>query len=1256
MDLVKKRLAKGKVPTKYVPWAKKVSGTHKYSVICAVYGVESYIEQFFASMENQTLDFVDHIELIMVDDGSLDSSASIIKKWVNKYPNNIKYVSKENGGQASARNLGMTVASHDWITFIDPDDFMDMNYFLEVDKFLTKESDVDLVSCNLIFYMENKDQFLDTHPTMFRFRKEEELLNIEYMGNHIQLNVSSAFFRASIIAEHSLKMRIEIKPAFEDAHFVNKYLLQLGEHRNVGFIKNAKYYYRKRADNSSTLDGAWKNPLQFSDKLQLGSLDLLRYAKKMKGDVPVYIQRAVLYDFIWYIRYLVNHKEHLSFLEEEKQQQFLSLSREIFSLVDEDVINSFNIAGAWFFHKVGMLGLFKGINPSFQIVYVTGYDPVKNLVLLKYYYHGVTPLEVILLDDEDVIPAFTKSRVHDFLDEVFVYERIIWLPLKKGKEVLDISIGDIDTRLYFAGNHNHNGVVAERIVNHFTGNILNDEAFPASVKSLRKQARTTAISDKYKGAWLLMDRDTQADDNAEHLYHFIVKNYPAVNAYFVLSDASHDWHRLKKLGFRLIAFGSLEHKLALLNSAHVISSHADYYVVSLLEKKWYSDLLNFKFTFLQHGVIHNDLSNWLNNRAVDVFVTTTVQEFDSIAGDVNRYKFSPKEVALTGLPRHDSLLKLNDEVKTEKLIVIMPTWRLGVVGETVGKGSGRNINDDFYTSDYALTWKSFLHSTELKEQALSNGFKIEFFPHSNVQPYLDWFETPDYIKVISHESIRSMQDLFCRASFMITDYSSVAFDMAYLDKPILYYQFDFDDVFGGGHSTSLGYFDFERDGFGPVCKTENEVLTALVSILDRNGEPEKIYSDRINSTFVRRDGQSCQRVYDAIRRLELYDDVNQQEKVTLEYAKKATDEKYWELASRRWESLYDKTNKEIGTNETVEMGLSLARTNRYEGKADSARIWLECLEKKLPESQGSQYGLAIKLEWAKLLMAGNEWEAALTYLGSIISDLMGQDRFYAVMAQLECLAYLNREINLEAELNKLSDYELSEYEIFLVSGWRLVTKNKWGDALEEWNKALEEYTDNLILLRAILLANVVLERPAEIFETLRVIKEIKNDNKPILLDHRAEFSQVLHIGLVEEWGVDFEEMSAVDMALLIKAYRVNQQLQEARRLLGRALRYYPSHKKIRIENAEMHYLEGDLDSSLKLWESLLKDYGNERFLFKLAEVYTKKGLYDKALDLLCDESGLIIIKPKSSFEWELLAKLAKYSKNEISLRKLSNAG
>ena len=74
----------------------------KVSVIVPVYNVEKYVDKCLDSLVNQTLE---DIEIIVVNDGSIDNSQKIIDKYIKKYPKKIKSVMKENGGQGSARNI-----------------------------------------------------------------------------------------------------------------------------------------------------------------------------------------------------------------------------------------------------------------------------------------------------------------------------------------------------------------------------------------------------------------------------------------------------------------------------------------------------------------------------------------------------------------------------------------------------------------------------------------------------------------------------------------------------------------------------------------------------------------------------------------------------------------------------------------------------------------------------------------------------------------------------------------------------------------------------------------------------------------------------------------------------------------------------------------------------------------------------------------------------------------------------------------------
>lgn len=116
-----------------------------------------------------------------------------------------------------------------------------------------------------------------------------------------------------------------------------------------------------------------------------------------------------------------------------------------------------------------------------------------------------------------------------------------------------------------------------------------------------------------------------------------------------------------------------------------------------------------------------------------------------------------------------------------------------------------------------------LCSKELEKLSVRYGYNIIFTPHPQVRIYLEDFNLPSFIFTSYKES---MQKLFCESSIMITDYSSVAFEMAVLKKPVLYYQFDKDEFFAK-HSYAKGYFDYEKDGFGKVFVESSDLFCYL---------------------------------------------------------------------------------------------------------------------------------------------------------------------------------------------------------------------------------------------------------------------------------------------------------------------------------------------------------------------------------------------------------------------------------------------
>ena len=97
-------------------------------------------------------------------------------------------------------------------------------------------------------------------------------------------------------------------------------------------------------------------------------------------------------------------------------------------------------------------------------------------------------------------------------------------------------------------------------------------------------------SEKYlsDGSWLLMDRETKADDNAEHFYRYMMRHHPEQTCYFVLNKTAPDWDRLKQEGFKLVEFGGSEYEHHLRKAEKIISSHLEKHINTNTAKNLFS--------------------------------------------------------------------------------------------------------------------------------------------------------------------------------------------------------------------------------------------------------------------------------------------------------------------------------------------------------------------------------------------------------------------------------------------------------------------------------------------------------------------------------------------------------------------------------------------------------------------------------------------------------------------------------------------
>lgn len=361
---------------------------------------------------------------------------------------------------------------------------------------------------------------------------------------------------------------------------------------------------------------------------------------------------------------------------------------------------------------------------------------------------------------------------------------------------------------------------------------------------------------KRRELWLLCDTENEARDNAYWLFRYIREQHPKQDVVYAIHKASPDYERVKNLG-EIVEYGSLKHWIYYLAAAKNVSSQkmgkpnaAICYVLEV-----YGIIKN-KRAFLQHGIITADLSFlYYEHTKMSLFVTSTHDEWKYVE---EHYHYPKGYVKELGLCRFDQLHSYN--VKKNQ-ILFMPTWRMYIRNELLAENKMRR-EEKFKQTDYFKYWDGLLENRDFIDFIERNDLQVVFYPHREMQPFLHCFH-------VEHPNIRiaswpkdDVQELLKESAYLVTDFSSVAMDFAYMKKPLLYYQFD-NEKFRASHHAA-GYFDFKTEGFGPVCVTPKEVVAELkTSFIEEFVNQEK-YLERHGVYFDLWDTENCRRNYEAI--------------------------------------------------------------------------------------------------------------------------------------------------------------------------------------------------------------------------------------------------------------------------------------------------------------------------------------------------------------------------------------------------------
>ncbi|UUT35734.1 CDP-glycerol glycerophosphotransferase family protein [Microbacterium elymi] len=526
--------------------------------------------------------------------------------------------------------------------------------------------------------------------------------------------MTSALIRRRAVAELGIRFPEELRLRFEDAAFVAEYLLRTTD-PTVLFVPRAHYLYRQRADHSSTVQANRGDPRKYVDHLRHGFPRLIAAAIEQHGRVPRWAQNLMLYDQFWILRSSQKGEARHTRFPEQMYRDLDDLVSAYLTHIDAESIREFSIMSVEAWMRDALL-IKKGEITHGQLL-AGPRDERRGLRAVVYRHGEDAPTERVFVGEAVVEPRFAKTQGLEYVGRTIVWQRTIWLPAEAR---VRIALDGVDHypqspagsgKPPFAPDDRGWRVRAHRLGHAVEAQVLRigrglNRRRGRSLAIVRRTLATRSVrsAQEFRNAWVFIDRDVDANDSGEDLYWWVRENHPEINAWFVVRRGTPDWERMSRQGARLVGYGEPEFFSLMAHADHLASSHADRFITDALPRRMRG---RYVFTFLQHGVIKGDISEWLNRKRIDVFVTSTRAEYDYIVGP-SPFKFGTKEVRLTGLPRHDALLKLaqrRDGGRASK-VLIMPTWRDYLVGDMGKTSADRAQIAAFSQSRYARSWGS----------------------------------------------------------------------------------------------------------------------------------------------------------------------------------------------------------------------------------------------------------------------------------------------------------------------------------------------------------------------------------------------------------------------------------------------------------------------------------------------------------------------------------------------------------------------
>ena len=356
-----------------------------------------------------------------------------------------------------------------------------------------------------------------------------------------------------------------------------------------------------------------------------------------------------------------------------------------------------------------------------------------------------------------------------------------------------------------------------------------------------------------KNIWLTFDKLYKGGDCGEYFYRYMRTRRGEVDPYYIIRSDVPDGKRMAQEGLNPLYYLTWKQRLIYLHASMIFATHSSVHGFcgfSKWEVRFVQDLLKATNTCIQHGLSVQDLtldSNRIINNNKRYYCASPC-EIENLSRP--EYDYGQEVLRLTGLARYDGLVN-----REQKQILITPTWRAYIAMPAV-MGSARPYNPEFKHTEYYRVFQELLENEKLKEAAKRTGCRIIYLLHPILSAQKDDFKVGGNVEILPATEI-NYEDILTQSSLMVTDYSGVQFDFAYMRKPVVY----FHPPTLPPHFLDSG-FSYEEQGFGEICQSVDELVDELCNYLESGCALKEKYREREDAFFAFQDHGNCRRIFE----------------------------------------------------------------------------------------------------------------------------------------------------------------------------------------------------------------------------------------------------------------------------------------------------------------------------------------------------------------------------------------------------------